>query len=145
MSDILRLTSEIDIANEVSKERVETAVVQTADGIVYPCLVIRADKQSMRVTEVAIEGLLDLIHSCWYTDEDRESGLKDDSLNVYIATPSGAGKLGRGSFAKLYRYLNSFTHNLISEAASVYYFEAEGKKERIDKLNAMRPRVWLDL
>ena len=130
MSDIVSLTSEIDIAEEVSKERVETAVVQTADGIVYPCLVIRADKPSMRVTEVAIEGLLDLIH---------------DSLNVYIATPSGAGKLGRGSFAKLYRYLNSFTHNLISEAASVYYFEAEGKKERIDKLNAMRPRVWLDL
>ena len=36
MSDILSLTSEIDIAEEVSKERVETAVVQTADGIVYP-------------------------------------------------------------------------------------------------------------
>ena len=136
MSDILSLTSEIDIAEEV---------VQTADGIVYPCLVIRADKPSMRVTEVAIEGLLDLIHSCWYTDEDKGNGLKDDSLNVYIATPSGAGKLGRGSFAKLYRYLNSFTHNLISEAASVYYFEAEGKKERIDKLNAKSPRVWLDL
>ena len=145
MPDILSLTSDIDIADEVSKERVGTAVVQEADGLVYPCLVIRADKPSMRVPDVAIDGLQDLIHSCWHTDLDKENGLKDDSLNVYIATPSGIGKLGHGSFAKLYRYLNSFTHNLISEAASVYYFEAEGKKERIDKLNASSPRVWLNL
>jgi len=135
-----KFLDDVDIGKEVSKNRIETVVIRETDTIKYPMICVRADKVG-NVKAYTIEGLRCLIESCAYTEHDKQEGIINDTLNVYMYTATKMLECGRASYNKLYRYLDTYIKNAISDRMSVWLFTDEKTKVRIDKLDPARVRL----
>lgn len=128
-SDVEGLASKKDIGKEVRKEYVSTVIMEEEDKIQYPMLCINA-KKLVHMNSYAYLGLYALIDTCKVEENDA-----DDTIPIYLLKPKGGMvKIGKGSFNKLYMYLDNFVKTAINNKLNVYYFESEDKKgEKIDK------------
>lgn len=130
-SEVVGLASKKDIGVEVHKEYVGTTITEEVDRLEYPMLCINASK-IVHISPYAFIGISALIASCQVDENYRD---RDDTLPVYLIQPTGKiNRVGKGSYIKLYMYLDNFVKSAINNKLHVYYFEAEGKKgTRIDK------------
>lgn len=128
-SETESLASKKDIGKEVHKEYVSTAITEEEDKVEYPMLCINASKLT-HIPPYAFIGLHAILDTCKADENDR-----DDTIPVYIMTSNGKlSKIGKGSYIKLYMYLDNFVKTAINSKLNVYHFEAENKKgTRIDK------------
>ena len=134
------LVSDVDIGAEVHKDTVTNVIIKETDTIEYPMVCIRADKVG-NIQPFALDGLRALIKGCYYTIEDKENGIEDDSINIYIYTKTKILQCGKASYNKLYKYLDRYIKDAMSEKMKVYRFESENEKQRIDKMDAARVRL----
>ncbi len=134
------LVSDVDIEHEVHKETVTNVIIKETDSITYPMVCIRADKVGT-IQPFALDGLRALIKSCYYTIEDKENGIEDDSINIYIYTKTKILQCGKASYNKIYKYLDNYIKDAMSEKMKVYRFESETEKQRIDKMDAARIKL----
>lgn len=122
--DTTSLASKGDMAREVQKEYVGTAIIGEVSEIKFPMILIRADK--VKVTyQFVISALKSLID---YSNSDPSCG---DKIPVYMMNSSGLVQIGEGSFHKLYFSLGSYVSSTFGSKCSVLYYQSEGNKKAI--------------
>lgn len=116
---------DFNIAEEITKDTIKNVVIQQSDDIEYPMVCINCSVHN-KVNQFALDGLKCILESC----KDYEN---KDELPVYMQTKDSLIELGRGSYNKLYRYLDTFVKTCMNEKVKVYKFNSLYERERIDK------------
>lgn len=122
--DTAHLASSGDIAREVNKEYVGTAIIGEVSEIKFPMILIRVDK--VKVTyQFVISALRSLI------DSSNVGNNVGEKVPVYMMNSGGLVQIGEGGFNKLYFSLGSYVNSTFGPKSSVLYYTSADKKQGI--------------